>query len=435
MLIFMDKITSRRDRLAWYLYDFGNSAYAAVVVLAVYSAYFKDGVVGGEQGTLLWGRSVAIAMIVVAIISPVLGALADFSGLKKRLLLIFTLLSGLFTAMLYFVHTGDIWQGMLFFILAEIGYRGAQVFYNGFLPEIAEPDEMGRVSGIGWAVGSTGGIVCLLIVLPLIVANEGNQFYVRLSFIITAAFFLIATLPLFIWLKEKSQPTPLPAGESYLTMGFRQLGRTLRQARNHREFLKFLLAFIVFHDGVMMVYSFAAIIGGTLFGMDQTQLIILIILVQITNVVGAIVFGYMADRRGTKRALLISLVLLAICIIVLYPLQGVTPFIILASAAGFAMAGVQSLSRAFIGQLCPPEQSAEFYGLFAVAGRSSSFIGPWVFGLVAFEATQRAEANGLLDLAAEQQGLRVAILSILAFLIVGGALLLWVKERSADGVS
>lgn len=425
----MENTTTRRDRFVWYLYDFGNSAYAAVVTLAIYSAYFKDGVVGGEQGTLLWGRSVAIAMIVVAIISPVLGALADFSGLKKRLLLIFTLFSCTFTAMLFFVHSGDIWQGMLFFILAEIGYRGAQVFYNGFLPEIAKPDEMGRVSGMGWAVGSTGGIVCLLIVLPLIVANQGDQSFVRLSFLITSAFFLLATLPLFIWLKEKAQPKSLPAGESYATIGFRQLGRTLRQLRNHREFLKFLLAFIIFHDGVMMVLNFAAIIGGTLFGMNQTQLIILIILVQITNVIGAIVFGQLADRRGTKRALLISIVLLILCIIILYPLTGMTPFFVVASVAGFAMAGVQSLSRAFIGQLCPPKQSAEFYGLFAVAGRSSSFIGPWVFGLVAFEAAQHAELNGLIGLAAEQQGLRVAILSILAFLVIGGALLLFVRER------
>ena len=422
----MDSI--RRGRLAWYLYDFGNSAYAAVVLLAIYAAYFQGAVVGGERGTLLWGRAVAIAMIVVAITSPILGALADFSGAKKRFLALFTGLSCLFTGMLFFVQVGNVWQGMLFFILAEIGYRGAQVFYNSFLPEIAEPEEMGRVSGMGWAIGSIGGILILLIVLPLVVMNPGDTFYIRLSLLITAVFFLLSTLPLFFWLKEKAEPKPLPEGESTLSIGFTQLLKTLRKARDYREFLKFMVAFIIFNDGVMMVLNFAGIIAGTLFGLDQTQLILLIIISQVANVVGAYFFGILADNRSTKISLLLSVLLLAICILILIPLRGMIPYFIVSTVAGFAIAGAQSLSRTFVGQLTPAGQSAEFFGLFAVAGRSSSFIGPWIFGLIAFEATKRAELQGLVDLAAEQQGLRMAILAIVAFLMIGGVMILWVKE-------
>jgi len=157
MSIFSKLKIRNREHLAWYLYDFGNSAYAAVILLAVYSAYFKGTVVGGAEGSRYWGISVGIAMLVVAIIAPFLGAIADFSASKKRFLLIFSIITWVFTALLFFVQKGDIYLGMIFFIIAEVGYRSGQVFYNSLLPEIAEPEDMGRVSGNGWAIGSFGG--------------------------------------------------------------------------------------------------------------------------------------------------------------------------------------------------------------------------------------------------------------------------------------
>ncbi|MEW6650651.1 MAG: MFS transporter, partial [Chloroflexota bacterium] len=199
---------TRRERWAWYFYDFGNSAYAAVVLLAVYAAYFKGQVVGGSEGTRLWGLSVGIAMLVVVVIAPILGTIADFSGSKKKFLFIFTSLSVIFTAALFFVTPGDVFIGMLFFILAEIGYRAAQVFYNALLPEIAAPEEIGKISGNGWAFGSFGGIVCLLIVLALITSVGGTE-VVRYSFLITAFFYLASAIPLFLWLRERSEPQPL----------------------------------------------------------------------------------------------------------------------------------------------------------------------------------------------------------------------------------
>ena len=148
--------STRRERWAWYLYDFGNSAYASVVYLAVFSTYFQKTVVGGAEGSRLWGVAIAIAILVVGFLAPVLGAIADFSRANKRVLLGFTVQAIAFTALLFFVQAGDVVAGMLFFILAEIGYRSSQVFYDGFLPELARPEEMGRVSGNGWAIGSAG---------------------------------------------------------------------------------------------------------------------------------------------------------------------------------------------------------------------------------------------------------------------------------------
>ncbi|MBN2043378.1 MAG: MFS transporter, partial [Anaerolineales bacterium] len=220
-------VSKRREHWAWYLYDFGNSAYAAVVLLAVYSAYFQGAVVGGSEGTRLWGIATGIAMLVTAVIAPVLGTIADHSGKKKTVLFFMSTVSIIFTATLFTVREGDVFTGMLFFILAEIGYRGGQVFYNALLPEIADQDEIGRVSGMGWAVGSIGGIVCLIIVLAMIMLI-GGDFVTRLSFIITAIFFALSTIPMWFWLKEKAEPKPLEKGDNYIKVAYRRLRTTFR---------------------------------------------------------------------------------------------------------------------------------------------------------------------------------------------------------------
>jgi UMF1 family MFS transporter len=422
--------STRRERWAWYLYDFGNSAYASVVLLAVYSAYFKGEVVGGAEGTRMWGLALGIAMLAVAVISPILGAIADFAASKKRFLLVFTIMACLFTAGLFFAKPGALVIGMGFFILAEIGYRAAQVFYNGLLPEIAAPDEMGRVSGYGWAIGTAGGVVCLLLILPLIVL-VGGTFVVRLSLVITAIFFAVAAVPLFLWIRERAEPQVLPAGENYLSVALKRLGKTIRTASQFREFAKFMIAFLVYNDGIIMALDFAAIIGAVLFGMTQEQLIIFMIIVQVTNVAGAYVFGILVDRIGAKRSLVLSLLMMIGVVVWLYLNQTLTGYFFVGAVAGVAMAGAQSVSRTMVAIFAPPGQSAEFYGFFSVVGRTSSFIGPIVYGLLAAEAALWYQSQGQDSGLAEQSGQRVAILSILVFLVLGLVLLTFVDEKKA----
>jgi len=425
---------AKRERLAWYLYDFGNSAYAGVVLLAVYSAYFKGTVVGGARGTWLWGLSIGIAMLVVAVISPILGSLADFSASKKKFLFIFTAISVFFTAMLFFVTPGSVFTGMLFFILAEIGYRGGQVFYNSLLPEISTPEDMDKVSGNGWAIGSAGGVLCLLIVLALIMLIGGN-FIIRISLVITAVFFAVSTIPLFAWYKEKASPQQAPKGSNYIKIAFSRLMNTFRAVKTQKEFIKFVVAFLIYNDGVLMMLDFAAIIGAVLFGMDQQQLIIMMLIVQVTSVAGAYVFGHVADKYNGKVSLIISILAMLAIVIILMFVQSLVGFIILAGFAGYALTGVQSVSRGLVGQFAPSGKSGEFYGLFAVAGRTSSFIGPTLYGWLAVAAASYFVAGGQSALLAEQSGQRVAIASIGVFLIVGLAVLLSVhipKKRVAE---
>lgn len=418
---------TRRERWAWYLYDFGNSAYAAVVLLAVYSAYFKGQVVGGSEGTRLWGLSVGIAMLAVAVISPILGTLADYSGSKKKFLFFFTTMAVIFTASLFFVMPGNIFIGMLFFILAEIGYRASQVFYNALLPEIAAPDEIGKVSGNGWAIGSFGGIICLVIVLALIMFVGGDAI-VRLSFLITAVFYMASAMPTFLWLRERAEPRPMHIGKSSFKVAFERLGITFKAVKSYKEFIKFIIAFLVFNDGIMMTLDFAAIIGAVLYGMDQQQLIIFMIIVQVTSVGGAYLFGMLAHRWSSKNSLVLSLVLMIGAVVWLLFVDQLFVFYIVGGVAGFALTGVQSVSRTLVGQFAPEGKSAEFYGFFEVGGRTSSFIGPAVYGVIAAEAAIIYTTRGYDVLIAEQMGLKAAIISIIVFLVAGLILLFTVRQ-------
>lgn len=422
---------SNREHFAWYMYDFGNSAYAAVILLAVYSAYFKGTVVGTAEGSRYWGIAVGIAMLSVAIISPFLGAIADFSASKKRFLFLFSALTWLFTALLFFVTEGDIFIGMLFFILAEIGYRSGQVFYNSLLPEIAEPEEMGRVSGNGWAIGSFGGILILLILLPLIVII-GGTLIVRISLVITAIYFAASAIPAWLWIKERAVAKTLPEGETYFSVSVNRLVETFKALGNYRDFLRFIIAFLVYNDGILMALNFASIIGAVMFGMEQTELIVFMIIVQITSVAGAYVAGLLGKKIGFKPTLIYSILMMTGVVLSMIFAQNVVQFYVIGALAGFALTGVQSVSRTLVGYFAPEGRSAEFYGIFAVTGRTSSFIGPTIYGFLAFEAFRWFQNRGLDPLLAEQAGQRVAIGSIAVFLVLGLLILLRVKDPTAE---
>jgi UMF1 family MFS transporter len=223
----------------------------------------------------------------------------------------------------------------------------------------------------------------------------------------------------------------LPPGENYLSVAIKQLRHTIRTASHFKEFLKYMAAFLIYNDGVIMALDFAAIIGAVLFGMDQEQLIIFVIIVQVTNVFGAYIFGHWADKYGGKRSLAISIVIMIAVIGLMYFAQTTLQFFFIGAAAGFAMAGTQSVSRTMVGAFSPKGKSAEFYGFFAVAGRTSSFLGPAVYGILAAEAALWFQAAGQSVQMAEQSGQRIAILSIGVFLLVGLILLTFVDEKKA----
>ncbi|MEN6530801.1 MAG: MFS transporter [Anaerolineaceae bacterium] len=421
---------ARRARHAWYIYDFGNSAYAAVILLAVFSAYFKNVVVGGAEGTRLWGISVGIAAILVAVISPILGAVADSSRSKKLFLFIFTGISVVFTALLFFVGAGDVVMGMVFFVMAEIGYRGAQVFYDALLVDISTPETIGNISGKGWAIGMLGGVATLLIaVVPMQLI--GNDF-IPYTFLITAFIYAISSLPMYFHVHETSLAIPIPDGETLLSVSFKHLGETFRDIRQYKVFLRYMVAFLIYNDGIMMLMDFAAIIGATLFGLGQVQLIIFVIIIHITGALGALAFGRLSDEKSSKRAILISLIILIASLITLFFVKSTLGFFIVGAFAGFSLSGAQAVSRTMVSQLAPAGKTTEFYGFLSVAGRTSTFIGPLVFGTLSYRMYLYYLNQGLAELAAEKAGQYWGIGSIIAFLLIGFVILLSVREVTAS---
>ena len=421
---------ARHARHAWYIYDFGNSAYAAVILLAVFSAYFKNVVVGGAEGTRLWGISVGIAAILVAVISPILGAVADSSRSKKLFQFIFTGISVVFTALLFFVGAGDVVMGMVFFVMAEIGYRGAQVFYDALLVDISTPETIGNISGKGWAIGMLGGVATLLIaVVPMQLI--GNDF-IPYTFLITAFIYAISSLPMYFHVHETSPVIPIPDGETLLSVSFKHLGETFRDIRQYKVFLRYMVAFLIYNDGIMMLMDFAAIIGATLFGLGQVQLIIFVIIIHITGALGALAFGRLSDEKSSKRAILISLIILIASVITLFFVKSTLGFFIVGAFAGFSLSGAQAVSRTMVSQLAPAGKTTEFYGFLSVAGRTSTFIGPLVFGTLSYRMYLYYLNQGLAELAAEKAGQYWGIGSIIAFLLIGFVILLSVREVTAS---
>jgi len=424
---------TRRPRWSWYFYDFGNSAYASVILLAVYSAYFKNAVVGGAEGTRLWALSVGIAAVIVAIASPILGTIADYTKAKKTFLLLFTGLSVVFTALLFFVRKGDAFTGMLFFILAEIGYRAAQVFYDALLTSVSTPENIGSVSGKGWAIGMLGGIAALLVVLVPI-QLIGNS-VIPYAYLITAVFYLASSIPTFLWVKEVKDPEVTKPEKGNIRVAFERLAQTFRSIKSYKEFLKYTIAFLIYNDGIMMLMDFAAIIGATLFGMGQTQLILFVIVIQIAGSVGALLFGKIADKTSSKDAVTIALLVLIAAIGGLLVLGLVSKsllwFYIIGFLAGFSLSGAQAVSRSMVSQFAPPSKVTEFYGFLSVAGRTSTFVGPLVFGTISYRMNNWYLNHGQAAALAEHNGLIWAIGSIILFLVVGLLLLLLVKRVTA----
>ncbi len=420
---------TKRPRWSWYFYDFGNSAYASVILLAVFSAYFKNVVVGGAEGTRLWGLAVGIAAIIVAVMSPILGSIADYAKSKKTFLILFTALSVVFTALLFFVRKGDVATGMVFFILAEIGYRAAQVFYDALLTSVSTPENIGSVSGKGWAIGMLGGIAALLVVLVPI-QLVGNS-VIPYAFLITAVFYLASSIPMFLWVKEVHEEPAVQKESGYIRVAFERLLHTFRSIKSYKEFLKYTVAFLIYNDGIMMLMDFAAIIGATLFGMTQIQLILFVIVIQMSGSVGALLFGKISDRLSSKDSVVISLSILICCIVALLFADKLVWFFVVGFFAGFSLSGAQAVSRSMVSQFAPPEKTTEFYGFLSVAGRTSTFVGPLVFGTISYRMHNYYANHGVDAILSEQYGLLWAIGSILLFLVVGLLLLLLVKRVTA----
>ncbi len=416
---------TKREIFGWCMYDVADSAFTTVIVTVLFAPYYSMVVVADpHRGDFLWGLAASISEITVALVAPILGAIADYSGTRKKFLGACAVIIIFFTASLYFVGPGMVGIGLTLYIIANIGFAGGGVFIDSFLPGISNESNAGKLSGFKFAMGYTSGLIAMVLCLDLaknIVSNPtpDQLASARLIPLVVAVYYAVAVIPTFFFLRDRSRPRPLPAGDNYLTAGFRQLRETLRHIKRYRELFKLLIAFMVYNDGVVTVIYFASLYATTTVGFTTQEMVIMFIAMNVVAAVGAFGFGFIADRIGQKRTIYISLIIWMVAVTLAYLTYSKQTFYIVATLAGLGMGSTQSVSRSLMALFTPKENAAEFFGFLGIAGKATAFLGTIIFGSIsAYFGSQRP-----------------AILSIGGFFIVGMILLSFVNEKRGKAAS
>ncbi len=411
------KGADRRELWGWYLFDFANTSFTVIVVTVAYAVYFRTYVAGqavvhlpwGTRpvGDFLWGVGNAVSMILVGLISPYLGAIADGIARKKYFTGLFTLLCIVPTLLMGTVGRGEVLWGLILFIVGNIGFQGGLVFYNAFLPQISPPGRIGYVSGMGFAIGYAGALVALALSLPFAAraTASGDLSAFGPAFPISALFFLVFAIPFFRWVRERPPLIHL-AGNPWRT-GWARMRDTLGHLRDYRQTGRFLLAYFLYSDGINTVISYGGIYASITLGFSMTQVILFFALVQFAAFPGAWLFGVLTDRWGARPTIEATLALWTLMCVGAFLSRSVAVFYLVGLLAGVAMGSSQAASRALMAALTPADHEAEFYGFYGLSGKFSAVLGPLAFGAIS-------------TLTGSQ---RWAVLSVALFFLTGWALL------------
>lgn len=431
-------VPDRKSVASWCLYDWANSAFTTLVVTFVYATYFTQTFAeNADRGTVLWSRGVTVSSLIIALVSPVLGAMADRSGLRRPFLAAATLISIAATAWLTFIVPGGgnaVLAALTLFVVANVGFEVGMVFYNAFLPQVATPASIGRISGIGWGIGYAGGLVSLALALlglvglgdapPWVSLSTEDGFNVRASNLLVAGWFLLFSLPMLLLVRDRVAARSAPPAGFAASIGkaFRDLQRTFARIRDFRDIVRFLLARLVYNDGLITMMAFGGVYAAGTFGMDTGEVILFAISINVTAGLGAFLFGLVDDRVGGRTTVLWSLVGLFLCTLVAIVATSKVLFWVAVVVSGLFIGPTQSASRSLMARFAPKRYESEFFGFFAFSGKATAFLGPLLLGLITAGHGQRA-------------GVSV----VLGFFLVGGLLLLRVDEargmRRAEGVT
>jgi UMF1 family MFS transporter len=409
----------RRPVVAWALYDWANSAFACTVMAGFFPVFFKqywNAGVAATESTFRLGITSGIASLLIALLAPVLGAVADRGGKRLRLLFFFTLLGSVATLSLALVPQPQWLYAAALYLVASLGFWGGIVFSDSLLLHVAEPDEYDLVSGFGYAMGYLGG--GLLFAINVVMTQKPEWFglanaaeAVRWSFVTVGVWWLVFALPCVMVVRERRGPaTALPWREA-TRQGFRELRHTLAEIRRYRPLVWFLAAYIVYIDGVNTVIKMAVDYGLAL-GFDQSHLIKALLLTQFVAFPAALGFGWLGGRIGARNGIFIALAVYLVATCYAYFMDDARDFYLLAFVVGLVQGGVQSLSRSYYGRLVPREKASEFFGFYNMMGKASAIFGPMLVGVTA----------------ALTRDSRLSILSVALLFLAGGALLVVGRE-------
>jgi len=374
-----------REVWGWSMYDFANSGYTTVVITALFNAYFVGVVAKGQSwATLAWTLALSVSYLLIIFTAPAVGAYADNHAAKKKLLALSTVGCVAFTAAMYWVGPGDVALAMVLILLSNFFYGSGENLIAAFLPELARPHALGKVSGWGWSFGYLGGLTSLGVALVYVNwakdTGAGAAAFVPVAMVLTALLFALASVPTFVYLRERSL-LPTMTG-SALGDSWRRFVSTLRQVRGYRDFMRFLVCGACYQAGISTVIALAAIYAEQVMHFVTQQTLLLIMVVNITAAIGALAFGFLQDRIGHRTTLAITLIGWIVMTLLAFFSTGAPMFWVAANLAGVCMGASQSAGRAMVAVFAPQHRRAEFYGLWGVATKFSAVIGPLTYGLV-----------------------------------------------------
>ncbi|MCC6474355.1 MAG: MFS transporter [Burkholderiales bacterium] len=395
------------------MYDFANSGYTTVVITAIFNAYFVAVVAGNAPwATFAWTAALALSYAAIVLSAPLAGALADIHAAKKRLLAATTLGCVAATAALAAVGPGELALAVALIAVSNYFFGMGENLIAAFLPELARGEALGRVSGWGWSLGYLGGLSALGLCLGYVSwaqsQGQGAAEFVPVTVLITAALFALASLPTFLWLRERALPRLLEARAGAVRAAYARVAHTLRHARRYRDLRRFLTCLVFYQAGIQTVIARAAIYAQQALGFQTAETIQLVLLVNVTAALGAFVFGEVQDRIGHVRTLAITLAGWILMVVIAWAAQGPAAFWVAANIAGLCLGASQSAARALVGYLSPQARRAEFFGLWGFAVKLSSILGPLTYGAVTWISGGDH---------------RLAILATGAFFVVGLAIL------------
>ncbi len=396
------KRAPRREIFGWAMFDFANQAYTLLIITVVFGDLFTRVIVGDGPdyriGNLLWSLSLAIGYLLVVVCSPVAGAIMDYTGSKKRFLFASYLLTVAATAALYFVAPGYALLGVLLLVFSNFGYSIGEAFVASFLPELGPPQDLGKISGFGWAMGYVGGM-CSAIFVLLFLGEVSAENFQRIRWVgpWAAFFFMTAAIPTFVWLRERGTPQELPAGRSYFGIGCDRVRVTLGQIGRRRDLAVLLGSVFFAMSGIYIIITYAFIYGAQVIGWEAHVRTWMFVLVQITAAAGALGFGFVQDHLGALRTYRITLLLwiTAIALIYLTPLlttflgrvfgvewQAQYVFLVVGCVAGLSLGSCQSSTRTLVGLFSPRHRAAEFFGFWGMAMKLAGVFGVLALGVL-----------------------------------------------------
>lgn len=363
--------------VSWCLYDFANSSYSAVIAATIFPVYYASVIVGNDEGLgdIWWGRAISLSMAIVALASPFLGGIADFAKTRKKSMAFFTFMCVVSVGMFSMLDKGMILSGFVLIVLANVGMECGFVFYNAFLPEIASKHICGRVSAWGYGIGYLGSIISLFIALLFI-----KQGMIKEVWLMVALFFAVFSVPAFIFLPEDTR-----RGEKIFDSAYTGLKNTMAHLRSmwaNKNQRRFLIAYLIYEDGVNTVIVFSSIFAATTLKFKPHELIYVYLLVQATALLGAFIMAKSIDTKGPKRVVQITLCLWIAVTIAAFFAETKWFFVVIASMAGIGLGSLQAATRAFFSLFIPSGNEAKYFGVYSLVGKSSAIIGPIVFGYI-----------------------------------------------------